>query len=365
MTDNSLSVVCSIGEIHFEGNVIPHSWFGHLQHDSGKPNLVAIVILSEVVYWYRPTLVKDERTGRVLGIKKKFKDDKLRRSYGSFAEQFGFTKKQVRDAICFLVEKGVIATELRTVTHSGTKFNNVLFLEPIPNRIAEINTIYDEAPSDIQVTPPDVEDTLHDSQVTPTDVQVTPYIPVSQTNTKITTETTTEITHSQDARKSEKISEELEVTSPLISLPDQMKLCSQPNTSQESKLSAASQQKFKDPMGDRLRRAGKEEEWEVEITRPIPEFLDWIVSHNRQNNSTVLPPRTMATRMLYNSRDKGTELADSLWLEYQQSLAAKQPTKQPAPTHTHDTEDEEAFIKNARRLREEAAKLRNKDTKNV
>ena len=45
--------------IDFTGNVIPHSWFEAIQTENGKPDLAAIVILAEILYWHRPTV---ERT---------------------------------------------------------------------------------------------------------------------------------------------------------------------------------------------------------------------------------------------------------------------------------------------------------------
>jgi hypothetical protein len=59
--------VKAIGEINFRGNTIPHYWYNHLTFKNGKPNLNAIVILSEIVYWYRPTSNKDEKTGQFKG----------------------------------------------------------------------------------------------------------------------------------------------------------------------------------------------------------------------------------------------------------------------------------------------------------
>jgi hypothetical protein len=153
------TVVMQVGQLHFEGNIIPASWFEHLRYQSGKPNTNAIVILSEIVYWYRPVEVRDERTGKVAGYRKKFKSDKLQRSYQSFATQFGFTRKQVRDAIQFLVDEGVINKELRNfTTEDGTPLSNVLFLEVVPARLKEITySLMRSDPYDLQVRPPDLQ----------------------------------------------------------------------------------------------------------------------------------------------------------------------------------------------------------------
>jgi hypothetical protein len=186
-------VVHEVGSMNFEGNIIPASWFEHLRYDSGKPHVNAIIILSEVVYWYRPIEIRDERTGRLTGYRKKFKGDKLQRSYGSFAEQFGFTPRQARSAIEFLKDKGVVTTELRTIEANGARMNNVLFLEPVPERLKQITYSRLAAPSsDMHVTPSDIHVIPSDIQGTPSDMQDTTYDTVCQTNTEITTETTTE-----------------------------------------------------------------------------------------------------------------------------------------------------------------------------
>ena len=155
---NISPIVLQVGQLHFEGNIIPASWFEHLTYKNGKPNTNAIVILSEIVYWYRPIEIRDERTGQAVGYRKKFKFDKLQRSYQSFAMQFGFSRKQVRDAIQFLTDDGVITKELRDMTaDDGTPLSNVLFLEIATIRLKEITySLIRTDPYDLQVTPSDL-----------------------------------------------------------------------------------------------------------------------------------------------------------------------------------------------------------------
>jgi hypothetical protein len=162
-----MDIVHAIGEINFRGNVIPHNWFGHLRRENGKANLNATVILSEIVYWYRPTVVKDEATGEVLEERKKFKADKLQRNYQSFADQFGLTKRQAKAAIKFLVDKGVITIEFRHLTTpQGTKLFNVLYLEPVIGKLKFITNVtierhtYDDTTLDLYRSngiPPTIE----------------------------------------------------------------------------------------------------------------------------------------------------------------------------------------------------------------
>ena len=128
--------VDAIGAFPFTGTLIPHAWYTALTLPSGKPDLVAITLLADIVYWYRPVVERDPATGQVLGQRKKFKADMLQRSYQSFATQFGFTKRQVMEAM-YRLEKtyGVIRKELRHLDTPYGRCANVLFVAPIPARI--------------------------------------------------------------------------------------------------------------------------------------------------------------------------------------------------------------------------------------
>lgn len=135
------SVVDEIGKINFVGNIIPHTWYQSklLRHESGKINDVAVTLLGDIIYWYRPTVVRDEDTGQVIAIKKKFAGNKLQKSYQSWGAYFGYTKRQVQDAVAFLKKRGLIQVEYRTVvTGAGQRISNVIFLEPIVEMIRKI-----------------------------------------------------------------------------------------------------------------------------------------------------------------------------------------------------------------------------------
>ena len=139
MSCDTTPTVDAIGAIHFEGNIIPASWYKALRFPNGKPDLVAIILLAEIVYWYRPSITFDERTGQPCAIRKKFKCDKFSRSYQAFADQFGVTKRQAQDAITRLkYTYGVLHTETRTVKTEHGTLGNVLFLEPLPEKILAI-----------------------------------------------------------------------------------------------------------------------------------------------------------------------------------------------------------------------------------
>ncbi len=124
--------VDAIGQMHFTGNVIDHRWYKSITLPDGKADLIAINILAEIVYWYRPRILRDETTGEILSVEKRFKADTLQRDYESFAQQFGLGKRQVREAIIRLEEIGLIRRDLRTIETGGSKIGNVLYIHLDP-----------------------------------------------------------------------------------------------------------------------------------------------------------------------------------------------------------------------------------------
>jgi hypothetical protein len=153
-------VVFAIGALNFEGNIIPHEWYQYLKTDAGTPHMTAIIILSEVLYWYRPTVVRDECTGKALGYRQKFKADKLQRSYESFVKQFGFTKGQVKSAIDYLVNEGYLSREFRNITvGDGLRLSNVMYLEPVVESVERITKPQPLELPDESIEVPQAQDT--------------------------------------------------------------------------------------------------------------------------------------------------------------------------------------------------------------
>lgn len=132
------ATVDAVGRIGITGNVIPNSWYSTIKRPNGKPYLNAIVILAEIVYWYRPTEMRDEATGRTVGTRAKFSGDMLQRSYGSFAEQFGISKREATSALSALEDMGLVRRHLRNICVKGVTLSNVLFIELIPERLMEV-----------------------------------------------------------------------------------------------------------------------------------------------------------------------------------------------------------------------------------
>lgn len=131
MMDTGIDACEQLKKVSFSGNVIPQIWykvFVKKELKYPKPHLLAINILSDIVYWYRPSEIRDESTGQILGYKKKFSSDMLQRSYNQFAELFGCSCGQAKEAIVFLEKLGVINRIFRDLIINGVACNNVLFI---------------------------------------------------------------------------------------------------------------------------------------------------------------------------------------------------------------------------------------------
>ncbi|MCC6444131.1 MAG: hypothetical protein IT210_11845 [Armatimonadetes bacterium] len=198
------SVVARISSLHLEGNITPHSWFRYIRYPNGKPHAIAIDLLSDVIYWYRARPLHDPDTKEFLGWQKKFKGDKLQRSYDSYARSFGYSKRQVQEAFHFLQDMGFVTLEFRTIGTGVGRMSNVLFIEPVYDQIRAITevrreTLYEPPgtmeggvshynviapPLERDTSPIQTEDLSHSSGIAPT-LQC-------ETNTEITPEISTE-----------------------------------------------------------------------------------------------------------------------------------------------------------------------------
>ncbi len=123
--------VDAMGSIAITGNVIPEEWYKHiLKPTTGKPYLLAITILADLVYWHRPTEVRDERTGEVIGWKKKFHGEMLQKSYQEYANKFGESKKTIKLAFDQLVAIGVIKRYFYNIEYAdGRTIPNQMFVD--------------------------------------------------------------------------------------------------------------------------------------------------------------------------------------------------------------------------------------------
>ncbi len=137
-TGNTISD--QIGQLNFTGNVIPSVWFQTVVSSAGRPNLLACQLLSEIVYWYRPSEVRDQQTGQFIGYRTKFKGDLLQKSYQSLADLYHVSKRQVMRAIVFLEKEiQVLKRVFRSVPgKDGMIYNNVLYIWLDTERLKEL-----------------------------------------------------------------------------------------------------------------------------------------------------------------------------------------------------------------------------------
>jgi hypothetical protein len=162
-------VVTRLGELlngRLKGNVIPHSWYltPVLKHGNKtkRTNFTAIIVLGELVYWYRP--MDDGRP--------RFRGRAFNTTYGRLAKKLGLTYDQAKAAVRFLEERGVIRVDLLSINTSYGRMPNSLHLTPIVDKIDEItyDVVQTEDEDDPQPTDPrfcdddgDETEGVHDS----------------------------------------------------------------------------------------------------------------------------------------------------------------------------------------------------------
>lgn len=135
---NNHPVISQMAQLNLTGDVIPRIWNRQLVRPDGKPYDIAIRLLADIVFWYRPVEVFDEVSGKLVEFRKRFKADKLQRDYAQFGEEYGYSKNQVRDALAFLQAMKLIDIEFRHPYVSGRRFGNVLYIGLNADRIREI-----------------------------------------------------------------------------------------------------------------------------------------------------------------------------------------------------------------------------------
>ncbi len=178
-------IVDEVGKLHFTGNIIPETWYQTIVNEKGKLNTIAVLILSDIVYWYRPTEIRDEHTLSV-SYQKKFSADLLQRSYEQLCNKFNISKKQARDALIILENLNVIKRHLRTVNTPNGALGNVMFIELLIDGLIKVT--YPEEGAiykNVNRYSPNSEELITKCD--------SPVCEKVKTNTKNTTQITTEI----------------------------------------------------------------------------------------------------------------------------------------------------------------------------
>ena len=174
-------VVDRMKDLNIKGNIVNSEWCRKIRFPDGKPDLISVMILSEIVYWYRPREMCDN-SGNLVALEKRFAADMLQKSCAEFVEKFGFSDKQVRRALSALERQGLIRRELRTVKIGGRLMNNVMYIAPVPERLEELSKEEASLPGSTEPLYPEGESLLTSPQEG--------LYPEGETNTKNTPKNT-------------------------------------------------------------------------------------------------------------------------------------------------------------------------------
>ena len=150
---SGIASVDALYGINFTGNIIPHTWYGAIQTEKGKPDVNAIAILSEILYWHRPRESCGDGDSGETVLEKRFASDMLQLSYGQLNKKFHLSKAQCRRAMKNLERLGVIKRHLRDIeTDAGDSLNNVMFIELFSDRLLQLTFPGEDAPGEKNVT---------------------------------------------------------------------------------------------------------------------------------------------------------------------------------------------------------------------
>jgi len=124
------------------GTPFDNRWFLHLKLDNGLTDINSVLILSEIYYWYTPTISRDEESGEELPMKKKFKGKYLQKNKGQLGKCFGLTERQIGDALVRLEKRGLIERLYENVQcEDGSFLGTRMFIRIFPEEIARITKI--------------------------------------------------------------------------------------------------------------------------------------------------------------------------------------------------------------------------------
>ena len=115
------------------GLSIPWVWEEKILTNTGIPYFIAIRLLAEICYWYRPFYLKDPKTGRTT-IHKRFQADLWQKRSSEWANELGVSRSTVTRALSKLEEMELIERQFRTIG----EINDVQFIKPIAKNIKSI-----------------------------------------------------------------------------------------------------------------------------------------------------------------------------------------------------------------------------------
>jgi len=150
--------VDAIARLNLSGDIIPHSWAKRIRTEEGRPYPKAVLILANIVYWHRPVEIIDEKTGDLVGYRRKFSGQKFQLRARMYDNLFGFSKRETLAAINRLATMGLIEKDLvKSIIINGAHYGNVLYVTPLAKAIEAIT--YDEDDEEAKAAEaPDADD---------------------------------------------------------------------------------------------------------------------------------------------------------------------------------------------------------------
>ena len=102
-------------ELRDGGMVIYPKWFRYIRMENGKIDLLAILILSELLNCHLPREIRDMETGEIIEYQDKIDKDGCKTSYFLYSIYWGCSQKEVKRAIDNLIRLHLIERKFKDV----------------------------------------------------------------------------------------------------------------------------------------------------------------------------------------------------------------------------------------------------------
>jgi len=110
-------------------NILPHFWFYKIVDKEGRPDLPAILILSEILGWFRSLSKGGSNTYYSTGKSlPELVDGKLAVSYDFLSDKLNFLKERIRKNLIHLEELDVLYREVKNIALENGKRINQLYI---------------------------------------------------------------------------------------------------------------------------------------------------------------------------------------------------------------------------------------------
>lgn len=120
--DNATQEALAMSKINSTNNITPSIWY-HRIKTKGKPDLVAISLLSEIY-------------GQCLNLK----SDIIQINYNTLNKILGLSRNQIRAALIRLESQELLSRKFKTVEIEGIVCHRMMFIEINPDEINKITT---------------------------------------------------------------------------------------------------------------------------------------------------------------------------------------------------------------------------------